>query len=150
MKLYHYSRKDNLAVADPSHHGSGIAGAERRRAQHSHYIKRSYFYAQGDIKEPGLGDECYVAFIPGAYLYDAVKDPDGFRDTARSLAQDGTVCCEACGWEQLIRAAGFAGYRARYGQLDPVALFYAIPVAHRSVVDYHEAAAKTLHTEARA
>jgi hypothetical protein len=145
MRLYHYSREADLSNIDPRFHGRGIRGAESRRKQHSDFLPRSYWYAQGEKREHGLGPHCYVAEVPESSLYDAHDDPLHLLELARDEARRLEWCCINCAFENLIHKRGYAGYRATMWDYAPCAVFLTLGAQKRSDVESFDHAAEELH-----
>lgn len=145
MRLYHYSREADLSNIDPRYHGRGIRGAESRRKQHTNFIPRAYWYAQGGNREPGLGPHCYVAEVPDSSLYDTHDDPLRLLELARDEARRLEYCCINCAFENLIIKNGYAGYKARYFDLQPCAVFLTLGAHKRIDAEAFDHAAEELH-----
>ena len=120
--LTHYSRKTGLNNLDPNKFGTGLRGAERRRAGGRNWVPRTYYGLNvgepgGYVKEAGLGAETYTTSIDPTTLYDIANDPLNLRDTDMNQ------------FETNIKNAGYAGYVVNHPSLGRVAAVYdAMPV----------------------
>jgi len=115
IKGIHYSNNSNLITLDPSKHGTGILGAERKRARD--YPKlfnkdRIYFYTDGGKKEPGLGNNKYEANL--LRVYDMISDKDNLGKKAKEKSQEISGMVDnnltATLFENLILEKGYNGY----------------------------------------
>lgn len=118
----HFSKKSNLTMIDASRHGSGIIGAERKRARdYPEYYnkKRVYFYKKDSNfrKEGGLGNNEYIAVLKN--IYDMNKDKDKLKKEAilkskKELGMEDSPTHDpnlaATFFENLIKERGYSGY----------------------------------------
>jgi len=121
MKLYHFSRFENLAETgiDPKFHGKGIRGAESKRKKEPNWVDRSYYGTVDYIPETGLGEVKYESEIADNLIYDIWTDVRKIRKNTNSLNE----------FESAIKELGYFGYRnsGYYGEI--VAVFVTlIPV----------------------
>lgn len=117
MTGIHYSRKPSLTKLDPQQHGTGIIGAERKRARdYPEYYnnERLYFYkADSDfVKEPGLGNNEYLGQL--TKIYDMRKDPDRLGPKAKERSQEisgpnDNLLTQTL-FENMVVEAGYNGY----------------------------------------
>ena len=118
--LVHYSQQKNLTKTDPSYHGTGYQGAEKKRKESfpDTYVDRTYFGFLDYRREGGLGPNQYQAKIPFARLYDFARDPDGLNTA--------TTFDRVNRYEQAIKNAGYAGYYVKTGRGTVAAVFEEI------------------------
>jgi ADP-ribose pyrophosphatase YjhB (NUDIX family) len=131
VELEHYSRHEGLKEIDPSKHGSGEAGAERKRKTHPDWQDRSYFYEKGSKPEPRLEGlpHKYTVKVPKGKIYDLKSDRDGHRTKAQN--EYGFV--DHTKMERNIKEAGWHGYQ-HTGSAVP----NAVAVFHPTKVDKEE------------
>ena len=110
--LTHWSSTQGLSELDPAMHGTGIAGAERKRKQSDpeNWVDRTYYGLDGYTKEPGLGPHMYRTTIPKAKLYDIGKDELGLNKKAQAERMENPFANQYSVLERLIRDAGYEGY----------------------------------------
>lgn len=126
LNAIHYSNKENLTFLDPTKHGTGIRGAERKRQQA--YPKefnsdRIYLYMEGAKKEPGLGNVKYKVEVKN--VYDMNKDPDGIKAIAKEMAQEKSGAIDtnliATIFENIILKKGYGGY---FSKKDKIIVYF--------------------------
>ncbi len=129
-KLYHWSRRPDLEILEPSKYGTAEAGAEMRRRENAgpDWVDRTYYTDRPEPVEPGRfgpgtrSPHQYEAEIPESRIYDLTKDPDGLR------AGEGDITRV----EKRIRDLGYAGYKGAYPDGTPAyAVFEPLKVSLR-------------------
>lgn len=111
VEVAHYSNQPDLSELDPSKHGTGISGAEKRRKLNdpANWENRTYFGVESGAtpyaKEEGLGPHKYVSSFDPGELYDLAKDPDGLLPQAKEGLSTNINL-----YEKLIKDAGYKGF----------------------------------------
>lgn len=132
LKLTHFSPQENLKELDPEFHGTGLLGAERKRAANypKLYPKRSYFGLPGYEKEQGLGNNRYSASVPKDSVYDFQADPDNLYPSSAEIEKAGYAPMDSGAkttlYEKRIKDAGYKGYLNKAAKA--VAMFDRTPV----------------------
>lgn len=127
IELHHYSKKSGLDTIHPGHHGSGYAGAERKRKGHPDWVDRSYHYVAGEGPPEHEFNSAqykrYTSHVPKEKIYDLASDPEGHR----KAAQDSYGVVDHTKMERHIKDAGHLGYRHTGSALPhAVALFHPV------------------------
>ena len=132
VELTHYSAQKDLLEIDPTFHGKGRAGAEKRRKQNDpgNWVDRTYYgiavgQEGGYKKEAGLGNYEYKTSVAPQDLYNMDTDPDGLLAQAQADKWGNTQSV----YERLIRDAGYKGYWTDHPSMGKVAaVFEVMPV----------------------
>ena len=121
MKLYHYSRSENLSTTGilPRYHGNGIRGAESERKKQENWIDRSYYGTSDYDPENGLGNVAYSIDINENEIYNLSADKHNLRKKASTYNE----------LELLIKSEGYNFYRNESYYPEIVACFISkLPV----------------------
>lgn len=129
VPLTHWSTQAGLTTLDPAQHGTGAAGAERRRPGR---IGRTYWGLPGyRVEAPVLSTAKarYFTRVNPTALYDINADPDGLREvvTERDPYLRGHDIITAM--EAEAHARGYKGYWAQHPAGPVAAIFDPVDVA---------------------
>lgn len=143
--LEHYTTR-KLVTVDPSFHGEGISGNERKRKANDpdNWVDRAYFYVEGSEPEAVFqGMQKYRADLPAnAKIYDMANDPDGLSADCRTSIGYLNISC----YEKKIKEAGYFGFQnTNSGVPNAIAVFYPVNVSPAQEVSAAETGEFDIH-----
>lgn len=117
MRFRHWGAAD-LTTLDPAKQGTGAAGQITERNRTNRVTSLYPYDLNTGQPEPQVsaGKSQYVVEVPAAQLYDATRDPRGYRQAAQepiSFTGEGEPTAHAYdhdAFETMVKDAGFKGY----------------------------------------
>ena len=142
----HWSNVEGLDTLDPSKHGTGISGGERKRkVAYPHiYVDRIYIGIEPYEKEPRLPDNVYKMEIDTDLLYDVQDDPERLIEDA---ARDSSGADETfTRFESIVKGRGYLGILD--SDTGVVVVFYEIPTGQPLTPEWWDTERQSLGLDA--
>ena len=113
LHLEHYSDKQ-LDIIDPSMHGTGVPGEEKKYIGDVNYQPRSYHYIAGSKPELLLGSKKYkhTSSVDSSKVYDIDTDTHNLYDKAKANSPYAKGVHHPPTFERHIKDAGYHGYKS--------------------------------------